>query len=218
MQAVYEILRSLLLYVYGLFAAFFMYAPGDTQQGQDLYSIIRAFLTDPCSIRNGLVGLLLLPSNVYLLGLVLTLAGLFYTGYTLVRMFGRIFMEAFATLAGAIRSVISSLRIGTWGRLGRRGYGGYRGYEGYGDYDDGYGFESQVPGFSSLIFGMSAVFAGAILIAGSREQSQAISGVVTALGSLLSGTFMVVVSGFVQVANTIIATALGANAIPICGP
>jgi len=158
MQAVYAILRSLLLYVYGLFAAFFMYAPGDTQQGQDLYSIIRAFLTDPCSIRNGLVGLLLLPSNVYLLGLVLTLAGLFYTGYTLVRMFGRIFMEAFATLAGAIRSVISSLRIGTWGRLGRRGYGGYRGYEGYGDYDDGYGFESQVPGFSSLIFGMSAVF------------------------------------------------------------
>ena len=213
MQVVYEIMRSLLAYIYGLFAAFLMYSPAHAEQGQDLYAIVRAFLTDPCTIRNGVLGLLLLPENAYVVGLVMAIAGVAYMGYAIIQMFGRAFGEAFSAITSTIRSVIYTLRIGGW----RYGRGGRMGGWGYDRSEYGLEYEGHA-GMSALTVGLGLVLIGAILAAGSQQQSGAIASVVTALGSLLSGVFMVVVSGFVQVANTIIAAALGANAIPICGP
>jgi polyferredoxin len=206
MGTVYQISRIVLRFLYGVFAAFFMYNP--SAQAVTLPTLITQLLGNPCEIQNGLFGMLLLPSNAVLVGLILVVSGVVVLGVAFYKTMSSWLGNVFAMATSALSYLTSALRIGErrYGSGGR--YGGGR--EGY--YQQGE--EGNL--FSKLALALTLILVGAVLVAASQDQSGSIATLTTTLGSLFSGIIMTIAAALFNAANSLIAVSLGQAVVPLC--
>jgi polyferredoxin len=208
MTTVYQIARIVLRFLYGVFAAFFMYNP--SAQAAALPTLIAQLLGNPCEIQNGLFGMLLLPSNAVLVGLVLVVSGVVVLGMAFYSAMSSWLGNVFAMVTSALSYLTSALRIGER----RRGYGGRYGYgggrEGY------YQHEEEGSLFSRMALALTLILVGAVLVAASQDQSGSIATLTSTLGSLFSGIIMTIAAALFNAANSLIAVSLGQAVVPLC--
>jgi polyferredoxin len=208
MTTVYQIARIVLRFLYGVFAAFFMYNP--SAGAVPLPTLITQLLGNPCEIQNGLFGMLLLPSNAVLIGLILVVSGVVVLGMAFYRTMSSWLGNVFAMVTSALSYFTSALRIGE--RRHGYGYGGR-----YGGGREGYyqqGDEGSL--FSRLAFALTLILVGAVLVAASQDQSGSIATLTTTLGSLFSGVIMTIAAALFNAANSLIAVSLGQTVVPLC--
>jgi polyferredoxin len=206
MGTVYQISRTVLRFLYGVFAAFFMYNP--SAQAVTLPTLITQLLGNPCEIQNGLFGMLLLPSNAVLVGLILVVSGVVVLGMAFYNTMSSWLGNVFAVVTSALSHLTSALRIGG-SRDGSGGrYGGGR--EGY--YQQGEGGSL----FSRMAFALTLILVGAVLVAASRDQSGSIATLTTTLGSLFSGIIMTIAAALFNATNSLIAISLGQTVVSLC--
>jgi small-conductance mechanosensitive channel len=208
MGTVYQIARIVLRFLYGVFAAFFMYNP--SAQAVSIPTLITQLLGNPCEIQNGLFGMLLLPSNAVLIGLILVVSGVVVLGMAFYKTLSSWLGNAFAVVTSALSYLTSALRIGErrYGYGGR--YGGGR--EGYSQY--GYGEEGNL--FSRMALALTLILVGAVLVAASQDQSGSIASLTSTLGSLFSGIIMTIAAALFNATNSLIAVSLGQTVVPLC--
>jgi polyferredoxin len=206
MGTVYQIARIVLRFLYGVFAAFFMYNP--SAQAVSIPTLITQLLGNPCDIQNGLFGMLLLPSNAFLVGLILVIAGVVMLGMAFYKTLSSWLGSIFAMVTSALSYLTSALRIGER----RHGYGGR-----YGGGREGYyqqGEEGNL--FSGLAFAITLILVGAVLVAASQDQSGSVATLTSTLGSLFSGIIMTIAAALFNAANSLIAVSLGQTVVPLC--
>jgi polyferredoxin len=210
MGTVYQISRIVLRFLYGVFAAFFMYNP--SAQAVTLPTLITQLLGNPCEIQNGLFGMLLLPSNAVLIGLILVISGVVVLGMAFYKTMSSWLGNVFAVVTSALSYLTFALRIGER----RRGYGGRYGY-GYGSGREGY-YQQEEEGslFSRLALALTLILVGAVLVAASQDQSGSITALTSTLGSLFSGVIMTIAAALFNAANSLIAVSLGQQIVPLC--
>jgi polyferredoxin len=206
MGTVYQISRIVLRFLYGVFAAFFMYNP--SAQAVSIPTLITQLLGNPCEIQNGLFGMLLLPSNAVLIGLILVISGVVVLGMAFYKTMASWLGNTFAMVTSALSYLTSALRIGErrYGSSGR--YGGGR--EGY--YQQG----EEGSLFSRLALALTLILVGAVLVAASQDQSGSIASLTSTLGSLFSGIIMTIAAALFNAANSLIAVSLGQTVVPLC--
>jgi hypothetical protein len=213
MDTVYQIVRTMLRFVYGVFAAFFMYNPGE--QAVSLPVLITQLLENPCNIQNGLFGMLLLPSNAVLVGLTLLVVGIVMLGSAFYRTLSFWLGNVFAMVTSSLSYLTQVLPVG--GR--RRGAGGYGYGYGYGygsGYDRGGYQEGEANLFQRLATASTVILVGAILVAASRDQTGSIATLTSTLGSLISGIIMTIAAALFNATNSLVAISLGQQVIPLC--
>jgi hypothetical protein len=206
MGTVYQIARIVLRFLYGVFAAFFMYNP--SAQAVSIPTLITQLLGNPCDIQNGLFGMLLLPSNAFLVGLILVIAGVVMLGMAFYKTLSSWLGSTFAMVTSALSYLTSALRIGER----RHGYGGR-----YGGGREGYyqqGEEGNL--FSGLASAITLILVGAVLVAASQDQSGSVATLTSTLGSLFSGIIMTITAALFNAANSLIAVSLGQTVVPLC--
>ncbi len=206
MGTVYEIARIVLRFLYGVFAAFFMYNP--SAQAASIPTLITQLLGNPCDIQNGLFGMLLLPSNAVLIGLILVISGVVMLGVAFYKTLSSWLGNVFAVVTSALSYLTSALRIGER----RYGYGGRYGGGREGYYQQG----EEVSLFNRLAFALTLILVGAVLVAASQDQSGSIAALTSTLGSLFSGIIMTIAAALFNAANSLIAVSLGQAAVPLC--
>jgi polyferredoxin len=206
MGTVYQIARIVLRFLYGVFAAFFMYNP--STQAVSLPTLITQLLGNPCEIQNGLFGMLLLPSNAVLVGLILVVSGVVVLGMAFYNTMSSWLGNVFAVVTSALSYLTSALRIGER----RYGYGGRQrwGREGY------YQQEEEGGLFSRMALALTLILVGAVLVAASQDQSGSIAALTSTLGSLFSGIIMTIAAALFNAANSLIAVSLGQAVVPLC--
>jgi hypothetical protein len=209
MDTVYQIVRTMLRFVYGVFAAFFMYNP--SEQAVSLPTLITQLLENPCNIQNGLFGMLFLPSNAVLVGLTLLVVGIVMLGHAFYKTMSFWLGNVFAMVTSSLSYLTQVLPVG--GR--RRGAGGY-GY-GYGSGYDRVGYqEGEVNLFQRLATASTVILVGAILVAASRDQTGSIATLTSTLGSLVSGIIMTIAAALFNATNSLVAISLGQQVISLC--
>lgn len=208
MGTVYQISRIVLRFLYGVFAAFFMYNP--SAEAVSLPTLITQLLGNPCEIQNGLFGMLLLPSNAVLVGLILVVSGVVMLGMAFYRAMSSWLGNVFAVVTSALSYFTSALRIGER----RHGYGGRHegGREGYYQH----GEEGSL--FNRLALALTLILVGAVLVAASQDHSGSIAALTTTLGSLFSGIIMTIAAALFNASNSLIAVSLGQTVVPLCQP
>jgi hypothetical protein len=208
MGTVYQIARIVLRFLYGVFAAFFMYNP--SAQAVSISALITQLLGNPCEIQNGLFGMLLLPNNAVLIGLILVVYGVVVLGMAFYKTLSTWLGSAFAVAASALSYLTSALRLGER----RRGYGGRYGYGGGGE---GYYQQENEGGlFNKLALSLTLILVGAILVAASQDQSGSIAVLTSTLGGLFSGIIMTIAAALFNATNSLIAVSLGQAVVPLC--
>jgi hypothetical protein len=210
MGTVYQISRIVLRFLYGVFAAFFMYNP--SAQAVTLPTLITQLLGNPCEIQNGLFGMLLLPSNAVLVGLILVVSGVVVLGMAFYNTMSSWLGNVFAVVTSALSYLTSALRIGgsRYGPGGRYGGGYGGGREGYYQQGEGGGL------FNKLALALTLILVGAVLVAASQDQSGSIATLTTTLGSLFSGIIMTIAAALFNATNSLIAISLGQTVVPLC--
>jgi polyferredoxin len=206
MGTVYQISRIVLRFLYGVFAAFFMYNP--SAQAVSIPTLITQLLENPCDIQNGLFGMLLLPSNAVLIGLILVVSGVTILGITFYKTLSSWLGNVFAMVTSALSHLTSALRIGER----RHGYGGRYGGGRVGYYQQ----EEEGNLFNGLALALTLILVGAVLVAASQDQSGSIAALTSTLGSLFSGIIMTIAAALFNASNSLIAISLGQTAVPLC--
>lgn len=206
MGRLYEVIFNIFRFFYALTNALFLYNPNAGTIS--LPDLVRQMISNPCSIQNGLFGILFSPELVPIIGLFLILFGVGWILLSVSSLFQRTFgmiLNRVIVLTGQLASL-----IGRMPRLGQRGMGG-----GYGSY----GYEADEPAeefrvFRNTTLGISAILIGGLLtVSGTSVETRSI---LQAIGNLFSGVIVIVSSLVVELMNSLVASALGAPYRPLC--
>lgn len=206
MSQLYEVIFNVFRFFYVLTNALFLYNPNAGTIS--LPDLVRQMISSPCSIQNGLFGILFSPELVPIIGLFLILFGVGWILLSVSSLFQRTFgmvLNRVIVLTGQLASL-----IGRMPKMGQRGMGG--GYSRY-DYEAdemGEGLHS----FRSISLGIALILVGGLLsVSGTNETTRSI---LQAIGNLFSGVIVIVSSLVIELMNSLVAAALGATYRPLC--
>ncbi|MEM2446009.1 MAG: hypothetical protein QW734_05080 [Candidatus Bathyarchaeia archaeon] len=207
MSRLYEVIFNVFRFFYALTNALFLYNPNAGTIS--LPDLVRQMITNPCSIQNGLFGILFSPELVPIIGLFLILFGVGWILLSVSSMFQRTFgmiLNRVIVLTGQLASL-----IGRTPKLGQRGMGG--GYSRYG-YEADEAMEGGLHSFRDASLGIALILVGGLLsVSGTNETTRSI---LQAIGNLFSGVIVIVSSLVVELMNSLVAAALGATYRSIC--
>lgn len=199
MQTIYDMISFIMRAIYGLFAAFFMFQPGAPFA---VSGVVRNLLRDPCTIEQGMLGVVMSPGVASLIGMVMIFSGVFM----IFIYFSRVIPQMFSLVISAANRVLQSLewmiRLVTF-----RGRGWARAGDEW-DHETGLHLSTSV-----LTNGLAIMVVGALM---TQAGTETISAILSALAVVFSGFFMIMLAAAIFALSGIMAAGMGVPFQPVC--
>lgn len=200
MQAIYSMLNFFLRAFYGLFAAFFLFQPGVTFT---ISGTVRNLLSNPCSIEQGMLGVVLSPGVASLIGILMIFSGVIMIFVYFIRVIPQMFTTVFTAANRVFQSIDRMIRIAT--------------FRGKGQAEDSSRTDDREAGFnlstSTLTNGLAVLMVGALM---TQAGTEVIATILSTLAVVFSGFFMILLAAAIFALSGIMAIGMGVAFQPVC--
>ncbi len=211
-EAIRNSLIVILQALYGFVGALFAYDPNAGTY--NLPGVVAQLMSNPCNVRQGLLGLLFsTPGLISIVGLVVVVVGGIACALHLLGWFANIISGVVEQGRLAVSGLMWRFSQGIGKLTGRQVAGGMRGMGAdYGYGEDAYGASGTFGSLSKAFRSLAIMLVGLLMVASANQ----IQGVISTLGSIISGLIMLPTAIGLQLVANLISVSTGSSTQPLC--